>query len=182
MPDAAATAAGSSLEKLFAAERLLKVGGSLSEDDPAPRRLRRLLMLLAANNARAVMTAEPRGQGAAKLLAQASAGSLQVSGWRDHVRITARGDARIRPGEIFSNAHVRRAPSDFESWLMLFGIASALGDPDAVWEPAVRLTQMAAVNVAQHESSARSARSCAERQRFGRRMRPCDRRSTAPRC
>ena len=151
VPDAAATAAGSSLEKLFAAERLLKVGGSLPEDDPAARRLRRLLMLLAANNARAVMTAEPRGQGAAKLLAQASADLYKYPVGE----ITSESPPEVMLGlaraRYFLTTHLRRAPSDFDSWLMLFGIASALGDPDAVWEPALRLTQMAAINVAQYE-------------------------------
>ena len=151
LPEPAPTAAGPSLEKLFAAERLLKVGGSLPEDDPVGRQTRRILMLLAANTARGVMAAEPRRQGPARLIAQASADLYKYPMGEITAESPPEALLGLARARFFLAMHLRLAPSDFESWLMLFSLGSALGDPDAVWEPALRLTQMTATNVAQYE-------------------------------
>ena len=49
------------------------------------------------------------------------------------------------------NRAVTQTPTDFQSWLGLFGIAQALGDPDALWYAGTHLVELHAANAGEFE-------------------------------
>ena len=134
------------------AESLFNVGRDLVAAGPADRRQGRVLMLLASADARAVLERAPRSSRVAQLLAGAGVSlypapsrESAVSGWASEMVL---GVARAR--FLLSRA-VQQAPRDFQSWVTLFGIADALGDPDALWVAGTRLAELYASNTAEFE-------------------------------
>jgi hypothetical protein len=148
---ATGTAAVSVASLTKEAQSLFNVGRDLLAGGPAGQSLGRVFMLLAASNARAVLERVPRSPSLTQLLANVSlslypaparetpvAGSLEI----------LLGVARAR---YLLNRAVQQAPTDFQSWLALFGIAQALGDLDALWAAGTRLADLYATDAAEFE-------------------------------
>jgi len=133
------------------AESLVNVGRDLLAAGPAGQSLGRVFLLLAAADARAVLERVPRSPRLAHLLASASLGlypaPVRETPVADSVEILL-GVARAR---YLLNRAVQQAPTDFQSWLALFGIAEALGDPDALWTAGTRVADLYATNAVEYE-------------------------------
>ena len=134
------------------AESLFNVGRDVLAAGPAAQQLGRVLMLLAAADARVVLERVPRSPRVAQLLAGASLNLYPAP--TQETRIggapleTMLGVARAR---LLLSRAVQQTPVDFQSWLALFAIAEVLGDPDAVWVAGTRLAELHASNAAEFE-------------------------------
>jgi len=121
---------------------------------PADRRLGRVLLLLAAADVRGSRNDPPSllPVPVARLLAGASLGlygypdkDTPVGEWPPETML---GVARAR---LLLNRATEQTPSDFQTSLSLFGIAQALGDPDALWVAGTRLAALRATTAAEFE-------------------------------
>jgi tetratricopeptide (TPR) repeat protein len=139
------------------ADGLFQVARDLLAAHPAgsaDRRLGRVLLLLAAADAR------PSGNvpsslvpvPVARLLAGASLGlygypdnDTPVGEWPTE---TTLGVARAR---FLLSRGIEQASTDFQASLLLFGIAQALGDPDALWVAGTRLAALRATTAVEFE-------------------------------
>jgi tetratricopeptide (TPR) repeat protein len=134
------------------AESLFSVGRDLLSTGGSDHGLGRTLMLLAMADARAALTAVPRSPRLAQVIAGASLGlypapgqDVPIAGWPPEAML---GVSRAR---YLLNRATRLSPGDLQAWIALFGIADALGDPDASWAAGIRLVELPARNAAEFE-------------------------------
>jgi tetratricopeptide (TPR) repeat protein len=143
------------MAQLQEAEGLFRIGRELVAAPTASRPLARTMLLLGVSKARDLSAVLPYSIRLAHLVASGSVlvygtpdPQIPVNEWEPEMLLAP---SRAR---YVLNRIRRGAAADFQSSFTLFGIAQALGDPDAVWSAGEQLVGLRPTNAAEFEVQA----------------------------